>query len=100
MKRKYIVAAAVLIVIMPLAVLASCRSAAPYNNQPLASNREQSPDSESEQPLDSDNEQPPADFIDKQYMTSELEIKIAAGLADPDPLISYAWAMINRDHGQ
>ncbi len=82
---------------MPLAVLASCRSAAPYNNQPPASNREQPPDSESEQPLDSDNEQPLADFIDKQYMTSELEIKIAAGLADPDPLISYAWAMINRD---
>jgi hypothetical protein len=97
MKRKYIVAAAVLIVIMPLAVLASCRSAAPYNNQPPASNREQPPDSESEQPLDSDNEQPPADFIDKQYMTSELEIKLAAGLADPNPLISHAWTMIKRD---
>lgn len=97
MKRKYIVAAAVLIVIMPLAVLVSCRSTAPYNEQPPASNSEQPPDSVSEQPPASDNEQPPADFVDKQYMTSELELKLAAGLADPDPLISHAWTMINRD---
>lgn len=89
MKRKYIVAAAVLIVIMPLAVLVSCHSTAPYNEQP--------PASDNEQPPASDNEQPPADFVDKQYMTPELELKLAAGLADPDPLISHAWTIINRD---
>ncbi len=81
MKREYIVAAAVLIVIMSLAVLVSCRSTAPYIEQPPAS----------------DNEQPSADFVDKQYMTPELELELAAGLAHPDPLISYAWTMINRD---
>jgi hypothetical protein len=30
-------------------------------------------------------------------MTPGLELKLAAGLADPDPLISHAWTMINRD---
>lgn len=96
MKRKYIVAAAVLIVVISLAVLVSCRSTAPYIKQPPASDNEQPTDSDSEQPPASDNEQPPPDFVDKQYMTPELELKLAAGLAHPDPLISYAWTMMNR----